>query len=130
MLQLSFAGYKRAGKFGYKILAPGKVQVPGFTEADTHQQVTMKGAKGLGIDRPIDQLSLLISSSLVKDTPLPSNKPWTLGNYTQEFGGSQARGKRTFGIYVPYDEGEDVMKISNDYDYDEVLHSLLYALHN
>ena len=88
----------------------------------------MKGAKGLGIDRTIDQLSLLISSSLVKDTPLPSGKPWTLGNYTQEFGGSQARGKCTFGIYVPNDEGEDVIKISDD-DYDEVLHSFLYALH-
>ena len=83
LLQLSFAGYNRAGKFGYKILTPGKVQVPGFTEADTHQQVTMRGAKRLRIDRPIDQLSLLISSSLVKDTPLPSGKPWTLGNYIQ-----------------------------------------------
>ena len=34
----------------------------------------------------------------------PSGKQWTLGNYTDEFGGTQVRGKHTFGIYVPLDK--------------------------
>ena len=38
--------------------------------------------------------------------PLPSGKPWTLGNYTEEFGGVQARGKRTFGIFMLFDSDE------------------------
>ena len=42
----------------------------------------MKGAKGLGIDIPVHQLSLLISNCLVNDVSLPSGKSWTLGNYT------------------------------------------------
>lgn len=36
----------------------------------------------------------------MKDKQLSSEKPWTLGNYTNEFGGPQARAKSTFGIYV------------------------------
>ena len=83
------------------MVLPGKVQIPGFSDSDTHEDVIAKGAKGLGITVPSNQLSLLISSSLVKNTPLPSGKLWTLGNYIQEFGGVQARGKRTFGIYAP-----------------------------
>ena len=102
------------------MVPPGKVQIPGFTDKDTHKEVIMKGANGLGIDSSIhhDRLSLLISNCLVKDVTLPSGKPWTLGNYTAEFGGPQARGKRTFGIFVPFterDEGND-----NDVDGYEV----------
>ena len=93
------------GRFGYKMVPPGKV---GFTEKDSHKEVIMKGANGLGIDSPLHKLSLLISNCLVKDVSLPSGKSWTLGNYTAEFGGPQARGKRTFGIFVPFtSEGSD-----------------------
>ena len=109
-LQLNFGEYRRVGRFGYKMVPPGKVQIPGFTDKDTHKEVIVKGANGLGIDSSIHQLSLLISNCLVKDVTLPSGKPWTLGNYTAEFGGPQARGKRTFGIFVPFtkrDEGND-----------------------
>ena len=98
------------------MVPPGKVQIPGFTDKDTHKEVIMKGAKGLGIDSPIHQLSLLISNCLVKDVPLPSGKSWTLGNYTAEFGGPQARGKRTFGIFVPFTK-RDVEDDTND-DYE------------
>jgi len=47
--QLNFAKYERAGKFGYEIVPPGKVQVPQFYSYDLHQEVIAKGAQGLGI---------------------------------------------------------------------------------
>ena len=54
--------------------------------------------------------SLLVSiysyNGLVLDS-LSSGKQWTLGSYTDEFGGMQVRGKRTFGIYVPLDVEEE-----------------------
>ena len=74
---------------------------------DTHLQVISKGAEGLGIDVARERLSLLVSNCLVRDAPLASGKPWTLGNYTMEFGGVQVRGRRTFGIYVPIDVYEE-----------------------
>lgn len=86
------------------MMPPGKVNVPGFSSTDTHHDVITKGAKGLGIDTNPDQLSLIVSHGFVRDAPLPSGQPWTLGNYTDEFGGVQARGKRTFGILVNLDE--------------------------
>ena len=100
------------------MVPPGKVQIPGSTDKDTHKEVIMKGAKGLGIDSPVHQLSLLISNYLVKDVSLPSGKSWTLGNYTAEFGGPQARGKRTFGfgIFVPFTERDDGNDIDDDYE--------------
>ena len=55
---------------------------------------------GLGIDAAPARLSLIVSKALVRDTQLPSGRPWTLGNYINEFGGVQARGKRTFGIIM------------------------------
>ena len=67
----------------------------------------MKGAQGLGIESSTHQLSLLISNCLVKDVSLPSGKCWTLGNYTAEFGGPQARGKCTFGIFVPFTKRDE-----------------------
>jgi len=79
------------------MVPPGKVQIPGFTDKDTHKEVIMEGAKGCVINSLIHQLSLLISNCFV---PLPSGKSWTLGNYMAEFGGPQARAKRTLGIYV------------------------------
>ena len=71
----------------------GRIQVLGFEESDDHFTVISKVAKGLGLDLPNHYLSLVISSSLVRDRELPGGKPWTLGNYTEEFGGPQARAK-------------------------------------
>lgn len=99
------------------MVPPGKIQVPGFANSDTYQEVTAKGAHGLGLRTSSEQLHLIVSNGLIRDAPLPSGLPWTLGNYVNEFGGVQARGKRTFGIYMPYDvvdeednynDGEDV----------------------
>ncbi len=42
-----------------------------------------------------------MSSGLVKNMPLSSGDPWTLGGFVKELGGAQVRGKRTFGVCVP-----------------------------
>ena len=89
------------------MVPPGKVQVPGFCNSDVYHEVVAKGAKGLGITASISNLALIVSNGLVRDVPLPSGKPWTLGNYTEEFGGVQARGKRTFGIFMAFDSDEE-----------------------
>lgn len=86
------------------MVPPGRIQIPGFEDSDTYLDVISKAAKGLGLDIPNHRLSLVISNSLVKDKHLPSGKPWTLGNYTGEFGGSQSRAKRTFGVFVSEEE--------------------------
>ena len=86
---------------------PGKVQVPDFCNTDTYPEVIAKGAQGLDIHAPIESLSLIVSNGLVRDAPHPSGQQWTLGNYTQEFGGVQARGKHTFGIFVPLEVEEE-----------------------
>ena len=81
LLQLNFAKYKRSGKFGYKMVPPGKVQVPGFCNSDLYQDVITKGAKGLGIIVSNENLSLIVSNGLIRDTPLPSGKahgPWVV----------------------------------------------------
>ena len=88
------------------MVPPGKVQIPGFLESDSHLNVIQKGARGLGINAEPEQLSLLVSNGLVRHC-LPSGKQWTLGNYTDAFGGTQVRGKCTFGIYVPLDVEEE-----------------------
>ena len=85
------------------MVPPGKVQVPGFSNDDQYLEVVAKGAKGLGLTASPERLSLIVSNGLIRDAPLPSGLPWTLGNYVNEFGGVQARGKRTFGIYMSCD---------------------------
>jgi len=100
--QLNFAKYERAGKFGYGMVPPGKVQVPGFCSSDLYQEVIAKGAQGLGITAPIENLHLIVSNGLIRDVPFPSGKPWTLGNYTEELGGVQARGS----IFMVFDPEE------------------------
>lgn len=111
-----FVKYERSGRFSYKMVPPGKVQVPGFSNDDQYMEVLVKGAKGLGLTTSSDRLSLIVSNGLVRDAPLPSGIPWTLGNYVNEFGGVQARGKRTFGVFMPYDvaDKEDGMYSSTD----------------
>ena len=113
-MQLNFAKYERSGRFGYKMVPPGKVQVPGFASIDTYQEVVTKGAHGLGLTTSSERLFLIVSNGLIRDSPLPSGLPWTLGNYVNEFGGVQARGKRTFGIYMPYDVVDEEDARSND----------------
>ena len=56
------------------MVPPDKIQIPGFTDSDSHEDVITKGFKGLGIATPPKQCSLLVSSSLVKNSVLPSGK--------------------------------------------------------
>ena len=74
-MQLNFAKYRRGGQYSYKMLEPGRVQIPGFTDSDVYADVVAKGAKGLGIEDPTDNLRLIVSSGLVMDSPLSSG-PW------------------------------------------------------
>ena len=89
------------------MVSPGNVLVPGFCNSDLYHEVIAKGAKGLGIIASSKNMCLIVSNELVSDVPLPSGKPWTLGNYTEEFGGVQARGKQTFGIFMVFDSDDD-----------------------
>ena len=114
LIQLNFAKYERSGQFSYRMIPPGKVQVPGFSNNDQYLEVVAKGAKGLGIATSPDRLSLIVSNGLIRDAPLPSGVPWILGNYVKEFGGVQARGKRTFGIFMPYDVADKEAALSAD----------------
>ena len=41
------------------MIPPGKVQVPGFLNADIHKEVIIKGANGLGIEASPERLSLM-----------------------------------------------------------------------
>ena len=90
------------------MMPPGKVL--GFCNMDVHRDVITKGATGWGVDATPDQLSLIISKSLVRDAPL--NSQWSvtyghaLGNCIDEFGEVQALGKHMIGILVLLDEQE------------------------
>lgn len=54
---LNFAKYRRNLK-GYAKTTPN-TQVIGFTDDDTHRDVLVKGARGLGISSNVDDLSIL-----------------------------------------------------------------------
>lgn len=115
---MNFARYTKVGQFSHRMVPPGKVQVSGFSDDDTYLDVIRKGSKGLQITAPPEQLSLLISNGLVTDMLLGNGKPWTLGGYTVELGGTQSRGKRTFGIIVPFqleEELDDKELVNNIY---------------
>lgn len=88
------------------MLPPGKVQIPGFCDDDTYQDVITKAAKGLDIKTSAESLSLVMSSGLVKNMPLSNGKPWTLG-FVEELGGAQVWRKRTFGVCVPFDSSDE-----------------------
>lgn len=47
---LNFAEYRRSGRFGYKMVPPGRIQIPGFEGNDTYIQVISKAARGLGLE--------------------------------------------------------------------------------
>ena len=69
------------------MIPPGKVQVLGFSNADTYKEVIIKGANGLGMEASPARLSLIISNRLVLDSPLSSGLAWNLGNYTKSLVG-------------------------------------------
>lgn len=59
-----------------------------------------KGARGLDLKCDLEDLQLLCSGGIVVSAPL-GEKPWTLGEYTRQHGGSQNRSKRVWGICIP-----------------------------
>jgi len=71
--------------------------------------------------------TVLVSNCLVRDAPLASGKPWTLGNYTMEFGGVQVRGRCTFGIYIPMDVDEEEEFDIEKRDMEDM--EVIFALH-
>ena len=77
-------------------------QVIGFTDDDSHHDVMAKAAKGLGIDCDIGLLELVCSNGLVPDNPI-DDQPWTLGKYIEHHGGTRNRGKKIWGLHIPYD---------------------------
>ena len=94
---------------GYTKTTPN-TQVIGFTDGDTHHDVVMKGARGLGINCDVDDLSMLCSGGLVPDIPI-SGEPWTLGEYVKLNGGNANRSKKCWGIYIPFDvDDKQVMR--------------------
>ena len=49
-------------------------------------------------------LSLIVSNELVtNDAPLSGDKSWDLGTYMEQIGGVSVQGKKTYGIYTPFD---------------------------
>ena len=77
------------------------MQVVGFTDKDSHNDILKKGANGLGLKCNLDVLQLLCSGSIVLNSPIGDN-PSTLGEYI-------------WGINVPIDyEDVHVAAESND----------------
>ena len=99
-MQLNFARFRRQMK-GFKKTTPN-TQVIGFTEDDSHLDVVTKAAKTLGIRCDSSLLSLICSNGLVPDS-LIEDRPWTLGKYIEHHGGNQNRGKKVWGLYIPFD---------------------------
>ena len=77
----------------------------GFTDGDTHRDVVVKGARGMGIKCRVDDLAIICSGGLVPNLPM-GDQPWTLGEYIKLNGGSLNRSKKLWGIYVPFDTDE------------------------
>ena len=103
-MQLNFARFRRQLK-GFKKTTPN-VQVIGFTESDSHHEVIKKAAKGLDINCDLNLLELICSNGLVPDT-LINDESWTLGEYIKHHGGSQNRGKKVWGIHIPFDVDDE-----------------------
>ena len=98
------------------MVLPGKV----YTNTRLHWQGYTQGSYNEGCTGTCWDWNLYTSTILIdfkfseRCLYLPSGKSWTLGNYTAEFGGPQARGKCTFGIFVPFTKRDE----ENDTDDD------------
>ena len=102
--QLNFAKFRQQLKGLRKTTA--NIQVVGFTDADTYQEVLDKGAKGLGIKCEKSLLALVCSNGIVPNAPI-HDMPWTLGEYVKYNGGTQNRSKKVWGLLVPDDDDEN-----------------------
>ena len=66
---MKFCRYRRAG-FSY-VCTTTNVQIPGFKDCDTYDEVIEKGTQGLGLSST-QNLQSVVSGGIVKDSPLNS----------------------------------------------------------
>ena len=100
-VQLNFAKFRRQIKGLRKTTA--NIQVVGFTDNDTYEEVLYKGATGLDIKCDIANLSLVCSNGIVHNT-LILEKTWTLGEFIHQNGGTVNRSKKVWGVLCPVDD--------------------------
>lgn len=86
------------------------VQVTGFSDSDTHQEVVSKGGNGLDIKCDVSELLLVCSSGIVRDVPI-FGKQWTLGGFTAQNGGTANRSKKVWGVLCPIED--DLLQTSD-----------------
>ena len=79
----------RQTRLSYKLIPPGKIQVTGFCNSDSHSDVIRKAANGLDIKSSPEKLKLVVSGGLVKNTPFHDGSDWNLGDFIKAIGGSQ-----------------------------------------
>ena len=72
------------------------IQVVGFSDIDTYDEVLEKGAKGLGVKCDKSLLALICSNGSIPNAPI-DDLPWTLGEYIKYNGGTQNRSKKSVG---------------------------------
>lgn len=83
------------------------MQISGFRDENTYQDVIQWGSLGLNIKGSLANFRLIVSGGLVANTQLQNNEPWSLGGYIDEIGGVSARCKKTFGIYLITEDDDD-----------------------
>ena len=81
------------------------IQVVGFANTDTYQEVIKKAAKGLGI-MSWRMLSLVCSGGVVPETEI-GGQTWSLGEYIHYNGGTSNCSKKVWGVLVEEVEDED-----------------------
>lgn len=88
------------------------MQVVGFTNDNTYQDILSRAASGLGLKCDLSLLRLLCSGGVIPDVPI-GGKPWTLGEFIRQNGGSQNRGKKSWGVDVPIGHEDAGMSTSD-----------------
>ena len=102
--QLNFAKFRQQLKGLRKTTT--NIQVVGFTDADTYDEVLDKGAKGLGVKCERSLLSLICSNGIIPNAPI-HDLPWSLGEYVKYNGGTQNRSKKVWGVLIPDNDDEN-----------------------
>ena len=74
------------------------LRVSGFRSTDTYKDTLRKATSSFDDAAHTDAGTLIISMGRVANCPLQNGKPWTLGGYLDELGGSR---RITIGVYLP-----------------------------
>eukprot|EP00731_Ephydatia_muelleri_P012886 Em0007g196a len=74
------------------------LRVSGFRSTDTYKDTLRKATSSFDDAAQADAGTLIISMGRVANCPLQNGKPWTLGGYLDELGGSR---RITIGVYLP-----------------------------